>query len=241
MSDSSLNQSAPSSSGQPGFIRRQLQGAPVTTGIIVVCTVIYLVTAALSRSFMDNLEAPEVIQFAVFGDGLRYLDWSLWTVLTGAFLHSGPAHLLSNMLLMFLAAPQVERFWGSIRYLAMVLVCALAGSAAVMVWAPHTITVGFSGAVLGIWMVLGAQFALIDPKLVRGILVFVVVTLAMPFYVDGISWAAHAGGMLAGLAIGLGWFIASKRLEGRARNTALNLVPVFVGAAVVAVLVFSTS
>lgn len=239
MSDSNLSQPVSRSpKGQPGFFRRQLAGAPVTAGILVVCTAAYLVTAVLSRSFMDNLRAPEVMRLTLYGDGIAHFGIPPWTVLTGPFLHSGPVHLLSNMLLVFLAAPQVERYWGSTRYFFMVLICALASSAAVLTWSSDLPTVGFSGAVLGIWMVLGAQFSLVDPKLVRGILVFVVVTLAMPLYVDDISWSAHLGGMLAGLAIAVGWYIASRRSAGTTLNRTLNAVLAVVGAAVCAWLGF---
>lgn len=242
MSDSSLSQPVPRSpKGQPGFFRRQLAGAPVTAGILVLCTAVYLLTAALSGSFMDNLRAPDVMRFTLYGDGIAHFGFPAWTVVTGPLLHSGPVHLMSNMLLVFLAAPQVERDWGSVRYLLMVSICALASSAAVLTWSPDLPTVGFSGAVLGIWMVLGAQFYLIDPKLVRGILVFVVVTLAMPFYVGGISWSAHLGGMFAGFAIAVGWYIASRRLVGTTRDRALYAVLAVVGAAVLAWLALAAS
>ncbi|MBV7294359.1 rhomboid family intramembrane serine protease [Corynebacterium sp. TAE3-ERU12] len=190
---------------QRSGLRAHFDRAPITVALIALAVVVYFITAALSGSFAENLSSAEVAGFSIYGPGMCAGWFAPLRLFTGPLLHIGPGHLLSNIMLLGLAAPQVERFWGSLRYSLMLVVCAAASSVAVLWWTPLSPTVGLSGAVLGMWMVLGAQFALVDRQLLRPIAVLVVVTLLMPVVVPNVSWSGHLGGLLAGSAVGAGW------------------------------------
>ena len=84
-------------------------------------------------------------------------DW--WRLMTAAFLHYGPVHLLLNMVALYWFGSLLEERIGSGRYLLLYLVSGLAGSAGALLW-PNgflTPTVGASGAIFGI---LGAGLVL---------------------------------------------------------------------------------
>ena len=132
-----------------------------------------------------------------------------WRLITSAFLHSPavhPVHLLFNMYALFIFGPVLESFLGRGRFLALYLIGALGGSLGVLtsveVWAltdgdPQTAPGGALGASGAVFALMGAVFAMrkamgVD---IRQLLVVLVINLAIPFFVGGIAWEGHVGGL----------------------------------------------
>src|SRR5919197_5837623 len=75
--------------------------------------------------------------------GVAHGDW--WRLITAAFLHYGPIHLLLNMVALWWFGSLLEERIGSGRFIALYLVSGLAGSAGALLLDPPTPTVGDSG------------------------------------------------------------------------------------------------
>jgi len=130
-------------------------------------------------------------------------DGAWWRLLTSAFLHVQLLHLAFNMLALYTLGPPLERLVGTARFLVIYLICALAGSVAVVWLAPErTPTLGASGAVFGIF---GAAIVLMRSRGydVGSWIVLLAINLVITFYVPNISWQAHLGGLAVGAALGL--------------------------------------
>lgn len=129
------------------------------------------------------------------------LDGAPWQTLTSAFTHVEPFHLATNMLSLFFIGPIVEQGFGRVRFLVIYLLSALSSSVAVA-WIsdPMSSTVGASGAIFGL---LGALVIL--ARRVRGNLQLIgtilLLNLAVPFFVPGVSMEGHIGGLVGGLAL----------------------------------------
>ena len=98
---------------------------------------------------------------------------SVWTTLiTSQFLHAGWAHILGNMIFLWVFGDNVEDVLGSFRYLVFYLACGVAaGIVQVLVVGPSDVpSIGASGAIAG---VLGA-YLLLDP--------FTKVTILLPIF-----------------------------------------------------------
>ena len=93
-----------------------------------------------------------------------------WTLLTSLFLHGGLAHLLGNMLYLYIFGDNVENALGHGRYLVFYLICGVLASLShvvttVVVGAnPYVPSLGASGAISG---VLAAYLTLFPAKRVR--------------------------------------------------------------------------
>jgi membrane associated rhomboid family serine protease len=123
-----------------------------------------------------------------------------WRLITAAFLHYGPFHLLLNMLGLYWFGSLLERRIGAGRFLLLYLAAGLAGSAGALVASPTNPTVGASGAIFGI---LGAGFVLErqrDYVFGGSALGVIVANLALTFFWPGISIGGHIGGLLGGAA-----------------------------------------
>jgi membrane associated rhomboid family serine protease len=127
-------------------------------------------------------------------------DGEYWRLITAAFLHYGPFHLLLNMLGLYWFGSLLEQRIGSGRFLLIYLVSGLAGSAGALVVSPMNPTVGASGAIFGI---LGAGFVLEQQRdYVFGgsALGVIVANLVLTIFWPGISIGGHIGGLIGGAA-----------------------------------------
>ncbi|GAA0984740.1 hypothetical protein GCM10009555_059030 [Acrocarpospora macrocephala] len=153
---------------------------------------------------------------AVFYDGVSPLhewgelngpaiqDGAYWRLLTSMFLHYGVLHLLANLLLLWLAARRLEPLAGSGTVLTVYLLSGLGAAVAVYYFDPEVLTAGASGAVFGLIAALlvvslRARANTTLPLVLLG------VGLVATFAVPGMSIAAHAGGLLVGTVLALGF------------------------------------
>ena len=134
--------------------------------------------------------------------GVAHGDW--WRLMTAAFLHYGPFHLILNMLALWWFGSLLERRIGSGRFLLLYLVSGLAGSAGALILDPTVPTVGASGAIFGI---LGAGLVLEQQRdYVFGgsALGIIVINLVFTFSISNISIGGHIGGLIGGAVATLG-------------------------------------
>mmetsp|Transcript_19055 Transcript_19055/g.34306 ORF Transcript_19055/g.34306 Transcript_19055/m.34306 type:complete len:455 (+) Transcript_19055:151-1515(+) len=144
-------------------------------------------------------------------------DGEFWRLFTPIFLHAGLIHLMGNVMVQIDAGNRWEKEWGSLIWMIIYIGSAFGSSVFSTCFMPDNISVGSSGAVMGLF---GAKFAEIlllclekstNVKELAGersrkeqaclVIGGIVVVAAMSFipYVD---WAAHLGGMIAGLVLG---------------------------------------
>lgn len=126
----------------------------------------------------------------------------LWQVLTSAFTHQEIYHIGFNMVALWFLGPQLERVLGRARFLALYLISALGGSAAVMWFSEaNGMTLGASGAVYGMIGAL-AILAWRAHGDVRGVLTWLGLNLVFSFVMaSSVSWQGHIGGLVAGLVV----------------------------------------
>ncbi len=146
----------------------------------------------------------------------------LYTLLTSMFMHGGWAHILGNMLFLWVFGDNIEDAFGHVGYLVFYLLTGLAASAAHILLNPSSPipSVGASGAISGI---LGAYIIFFGGNSIRVLIAYFVTTVpawmmiglwaAQQFIATygslavteqttgGVAYAAHAGGFLAGLIV----------------------------------------
>jgi membrane associated rhomboid family serine protease len=142
---------------------------------------------------------------------------ALWQVVTTMFTHVDAIHIGFNMLALWVLGPQLELALGRIRFLALYLLSGLAGSALVF-WsaAAGVPTLGASGAVFGL---MGALLILAIKVRgdVQNLLFWIGINAAITVIGRGfISWQAHLGGFLGGLAL-MAIFVFSPKGPQRSR------------------------
>lgn len=133
-------------------------------------------------------------------------EW--WRLFTNIFLHGGLMHVLANMYGLMYVGMFLEPLLGKMKFLLVYLVTGIIASIASIWWYDATVSVGASGAIFGLYgFFLSAMVTRIYPAefgkaFLISTAVFVGFNLLMGL-VGGIDNAAHIGGLLSGLAIGL--------------------------------------
>jgi membrane associated rhomboid family serine protease len=179
--------------------------------LIINCSV-YVVYFFAARAGYDEL-------FADLGLWPRAVITlpAFWQPVTYMFLHSpfGFTHILLNMLMLWMFGADLEREWGTWRFLQYYFLCGVGAAVCVIVVALLSgnldrFTIGSSGAIYGLLLAFGVLYA------ERVVLFFFLFPMKAKYFVmicgaiaflgsfgaagDGVSHVAHLGGMAFGLA-----------------------------------------
>jgi rhomboid protease GluP len=199
--------------GGPGRLLRLLFPSvrPATTVLItanVAMSLLLLVTwgtSEQSSGLFGFMNAPTGAYY-VFGEKrpLATIMGEYWRLVTANYLHYGLLHLLMNCYALTSLGPLVEDAFGSRKFFVIYTVCGVFSMTVSMLFSPAR-SVGASGALFGL-MGFGIIFGrfrggstgrLVAEQLMRWAL-YGVLMLFMP----GIDNLAHAGGFVAGAALG---------------------------------------
>jgi membrane associated rhomboid family serine protease len=171
----------------------------------------FVVTAAsavtVGFSPLENNFSPVFAWLDQFPLAVRAGEW--WRPLTAAFLHIGPLHLVLNMLAVLVFGSELERQLGRRRFLALYLLSALGGAAAIQLFGdPARPVAGASTAIYGLLGGLGVLM-LVRRQDVRGLLTLLAINVFISF-LPGVSLLGHLGGLVAGAATA-GLLLATRR------------------------------
>ena len=217
-------------------------GALVTKALIALNVLVFLANLAQGSSLGQTsgslfVKGALFISTPIYPGGLADGEW--WRLLTAAFLHASLIHLGMNMFVLWFIGAPVEQAIGRGRFLALYIVSGLAGSAGALLFDPHAITVGASGAIFGI---LGAALVLEwQRSYVLGgqALGLIVVNLVLTFAIPNISIGGHLGGLAGGALsmLALSRFGRTHAIYGRPGLVGvLGLIAVGLGAVLIAYL-----
>jgi membrane associated rhomboid family serine protease len=194
----------------PAVVRAFRPGGsqPVVTWSLIGVTVLVFILQQLD---------PAVAVYGVYRPQLTLV--LPWTPITAIFLHASVLHILFNMYSLFVFGPILEHLLGRARFLTLYLVSGFGGSVAVLLLSPNGGVLGASGAIFGL---MGAFFVIQRRLGGNNIQIFIVIAinLAAGFFIPGISWQAHLGGLVAGALVAL-VFLRTRRADQRVLQFAL--------------------
>jgi membrane associated rhomboid family serine protease len=140
----------------------------------------------------------------------------VYRLVTGAFLHAGPLHLLFNMFALYVLGTLIEPAIGTPRFLGIYFAALFAGDfGALLLSDPNEVTVGASGAIFGL---MAAAFVIARQRgideVASQIGLFVVLNLVFTFSIPGISIGGHIGGLVGGALAALLVAAVERRASG---------------------------
>jgi membrane associated rhomboid family serine protease len=179
--------------------------------------------------------------WAGYGGGVHGVaagDW--YRLITSAFLApatglSGGLGILDiafNMLALIFVGPALEGLLGRLRFLAVYLLSAVGGAVMYYYLAPvNAPAFGASGAIFGLfgaWFVASRRRSLDT----RGIVVLIAINLTLPFWIHGIAWQDHIGGLLTGAVLTAAFGYAPRKNRAALQVLATVLIVVLLVVAV---------
>lgn len=189
-------------------MRENRQKAYVNGAIIAVNIIVFLyleiVGSTQNTGFMIRKGAMYAPFIMAHGEYYR--------LFTSMFMHFGVAHLLNNMLVLFVLGDNLERALGKVKYLIFYLLSGVGANVVSLAMNLGTgnigvVSAGASGAIFGV--VGGLLYAVaanrghLEDLSTRQLMILVLFTLYHGFTSAGIDNAAHIGGLLIGILLGI--------------------------------------
>jgi rhomboid protease GluP len=204
---------ARSAPGVPGRILGVIPIPSTATSVIVAANIaLYAVSWYMTASSASAQNNPVPAMGGISGEVLLRLgakspyillgQW--WRLVTAIFLHADLLHIGFNLWCLFDLGPQVESLFSTSKFVVFYLVTGVAGFMLSLWWSPFGMSVGASGAILGlIGILIGVSFhhghlgREYRAQLWRWVIYIGIFGLV--FRVDN---AAHLGGLVAGMLLG---------------------------------------
>ena len=198
------------------------QQAPVTTGIIAICIVVYIAMSVTGGSFVAPTRA-DILRWGGTGPEIL-LQGQWWRLVTAVFVHIGIVHIASNMYVFWGLGMIAERLLGRWNFLATYLLTGIAGNVLSLLLRPNIVGAelrerssdwqGLLIAVLqfGRLSVPNERLKPLKQQVVRLAFINLVIRAVVP----AINNVAHLGGLIYGLILGL-LFAWSTRFDREAR------------------------
>lgn len=206
---------------------QRLHGRPYVTYLLIAANaIIFLAEVIITGNFSDRASTDTMLQN--YGAiPYKILRGDIFSAISSMFLHGGIAHLIGNMLFLFVFGDNIEDKFGRIKYVLIYIGWGLAAAFAhsffaVSTGAGNIPAIGASGAVSG---VLGAYLVLFPRAKIFTVIAALFITTVripaiayIPFWFvmqviltvitpvgregSGVAYVAHIGGFLAGLLTG---------------------------------------
>lgn len=188
----------------------------VNTVLIVINIVLFLI--------------PDFFGFIVRGDALFEKGIVIpllvaekreyYRLFTSIFLHFDIRHLLNNMLVLFVLGERLESYLGHVRYLVFYILCGIGANLISLQFYLKSgdlfiMSAGASGAIFGvigglIWVVYQNRGSAGDISS-RQLVLMAALSLYLGFSSTGVNNAAHVGGLVTGLILGIPFYMWAAR------------------------------
>ena len=218
----------------------------VTYALIAINVIVWLIELGIGEPFINgystvpleitqgrDLVGPQTIEAGGQSVAIQLYPGPTpiyLTLLSSMFMHASWAHIIGNMLYLWIFGDNIEDRVGGAKFLVFYLICGLAASVAHIMFGPSSVipSLGASGAIAG---VLGAYLVLFPRRSVKVLVArqivnmpaFMVLGLWILLQVfaqisvvggsaGGVAYMAHIGGFVAGLVL---IFLFGKREASR--------------------------
>ena len=172
----------------------------VTYAIILVCFIMF----ALCYIVGDGANDVSTLLMLGANNGIYTKGGDFYRLFTCIFLHAGIIHLACNMYSLYVIGPQVESFYGKLKYIFIFCFSGICGSILSLAFGNAAdVSVGASGAIFGLLgsiLYFGYHYRVfLGNALKSQIVPVILLNLMIGFLIPGIDNFAHVGGLVGGI------------------------------------------
>jgi rhomboid protease GluP len=182
----------------------------ITWTILILNVLVWVVDALLSLACMQIAGEPHYYPLLEWGakSNALILQGQVWRLVTPIFIHVGIIHLAFNTYALYMIAPQIECFYGPLRFLSIYMLSGIYGVLFSFALSPAP-SAGASGAILGL---IGTQAAFFyryrnafgerGRRQFYGTVAVIAINMVLTFSASGIDIWGHLGGLFIGAVLG---------------------------------------
>jgi len=180
----------------------------IFTPVLIYVNVLIFIVMML---FGQNLSKPDIA--VQWGGNIRHLsiNGQIWRLFTSIFLHSGFIHLAFNMFALLYVGSLLEKILGKKQFIFAYVISGIGASVSSLMMHENIVSIGASGAIFGLFGLLfpilgkkeGRLLNISIDKMMFYCSAFLLDSIISGFTNSGIDNAAHVGGLLSGIIVGL--------------------------------------
>ena len=187
---------------------------PIITKILITINiVIFILQLVLGWDVVANCGA----NYAPFVKSGKF-----YVLFTSMFIHGNLIHLLFNMYALYIIGPQVESFYGKIKYLAIYFGSGILGALLSDIFLQNSISVGASGAIFGLLssiVYFGYHYrAYLDTVIRSQIMPLIIFNIFLGIVIPNIDTFCHIGGLIGGVLVSMACGIKYKSSKSERIN-----------------------
>ena len=187
---------------------------PIITKILITINiVIFILQLVLGWDVVANFGA----NYAPFVKSGKF-----YVLFTSMFIHGNLIHLLFNMYALYIIGPQVESFYGKIKYLAIYFGSGILGALLSDIFLQNSISVGASGAIVGLLssiVYFGYHYrAYLDTVIRSQIMPLIIFNIFLGIVIPNIDTFCHIGGLIGGVLVSMACGIKYKSSKSERIN-----------------------
>lgn len=211
-----INDDAPQANGRPY----------INYGLIGLNVIIFIYEVIITSNFSNTLSRFQLLSTFGAVPSLIISGQNLFSIFSSMFMHASVAHLLGNMIFLYVFGDNLEGRFGHYKYLLLYLIWGIIASFAHSIYAVSTgggniPAIGASGAISGVL----AAYLVFFPhaKINTIVLAFFITSIRIPALAfipfwfimqlifaligqsGGVAYVAHVGGFLAGVGTAYIW------------------------------------
>ena len=182
---------------------------PYVTYILLAINILAFLFIALQGNGIFEFEPSVLYKYGALVNASQMTNtFDYLRIITSIFLHGGLLHLAFNMYSLYIIGPQLESFFGKVKYLIIYIGSAICGNLLSMLFlADNYVSVGASGAIfglLGALLYFGFHYRVYLSGVIRSqIIPLIIVNLFIGFMMTGINNVAHVGGLIGGILVSM--------------------------------------
>jgi membrane associated rhomboid family serine protease len=224
----------------------RIHGRPYVNYGLIAVNVVVFIWEMLATGFFTEPGLVSEISYTYGAVPKFVLSGNIYSVLTSMFMHGGIAHVVGNMVFLFVFGDNIEDRFGHIKYLLIYFLWGIFAAFAHSIYAAaaggiDVPAIGASGAISG---VLGAYLILFPrAKILTVIFAFFITTVRIPALAfipfwfimqlifgliepasGGVAYVAHIGGFIVGVGTGYIWKILTEWNLVKLRPSANNIL-----------------
>ena len=187
---------------------------PIITKILITINiVIFILQLVLGWDVVANFGA----NYAPFVKSGKF-----YVLFTSMFIHGNLIHLLFNMYALYIIGPQVESFYGKIKYLVIYFGSGILGALLSDIFLQNSISVGASGAIFGLLssiVYFGYHYrAYLDTVIRSQIMPLIIFNIFLGIVIPNIDTFCHIGGLIGGVLVSMACGIKYKSSKSERIN-----------------------
>jgi rhomboid protease GluP len=167
--------------------------------LIAINAAVYIYTSILSGNALV-ISDPVAKVFGQYN--LFVFEGAYWQLFTSMFVHASIAHLVGNMLFLFIFGLRGEEMFSLPEFLGVYLLGGLAGNLLSLGFGPDFLSVGASGAIFALFGAIVIYSRRSVRQSILGALVYAFFLFFISSGAENVNILAHLGGLAFGLVAG---------------------------------------